>query len=351
MNKFINENLYAAVETGDIAKVAETLTEEGKVIASSFYGCKSIVCAAKRGHNEILKMLLDSNAESDRESFWRRCALTALVGAVLTENIETVKLLIEYGAGTDKNNMSKALIEAMLSGNHELAGILRDAGAKIDDRLNKMLENNKIKETLDAIIAGDLSKVLDDITSEMVDFLKNYSTRFSVIFGNAEMMKAFQDRGFFVLPKEYSNDELLIKSAKKGDINTIKALLDAGISEKALLDAVDIALDNNKWKTAKVLSECKDFWEIDIDTEILKKMFLKAAYAGDTEKVKSFLEKLLENVVGVLTDEAGRSTLEIALENNPEDIITILSNYGFHENALRYAYKCLSSLERNMQRK
>ncbi|MCL2727955.1 MAG: hypothetical protein FWD56_06185, partial [Bacteroidales bacterium] len=50
---------------------------------------------------------------------------------------------------------------------------------------------------------------------------------------------------------------------------------------------------------------------------------------------------LLENVVGTLTDETGKTTLEIALENNPTDIIKILSNYGFHENSLQYAYKCL----------
>ena len=69
---------------------------------------------------------------------------------------------------------------------------------------------------------------------------------------------------------------------------------------------------------------------------------LKASYTGDIEKVKFFLERLIENVVGILTDETGKSTLEIALENKPEDIIKILSNYGFHENALRNAYKCLT---------
>jgi len=348
MNKFINENLYTAVESGDTAKVTEALTEEGKVIASSFYGCKSIVCAANKGNNEILKMLLESNAETDRESFWRRCAQSALVGAVLSDNIETVKLLVEYGAGTDKKNLNKAFIEALLCGNQELVHLLRAAGAKIDERLSKMLEIYRIKDMLDAVIAGNVSKIksiLDDsFTPEMVKLLKTHATRFSVIFDNPEVMKLFQDKGFFVLPKGYFNDELLIKNAKSGKIKAVKALLDEGISEKALLDAVDAALENNKWETAMTLSECKDDSEIDIYTECLKKMFLKAAYTGNSEKVKFFLEKLIENVVGVLTDEAGRSTLEIALENNPADIVTILSNYVFHDNAIRYAYKCLNAV-------
>ena len=72
-------------------------------------------------------------------------------------------------------------------------------------------------------------------------------------------------------------------------------------------------------------------------------MFLKSTYIGDTEKVKIYLEKLIENAVGVLTDETGKSTLEIALEN-PTDLIQILSNYGFHENSLRHAFNCLTGI-------
>jgi len=78
----------------------------------------------------------------------------------------------------------------------------------------------------------------------------------------------------------------------------------------------------------------------------LKKKFLKAAYNNDVERVKIFLEKLIENAVGVFTDETGKSTLEIAMENNPTDIIRILSNYGFHENSLRHAYNCLSMIRK-----
>jgi hypothetical protein len=74
-------------------------------------------------------------------------------------------------------------------------------------------------------------------------------------------------------------------------------------------------------------------------------MFLKASYTGDTEKVKDYLEKLIENAVGVLTDETGKTTLEIALESSPTDVIRILENYGFHENALQHAYKSLMSIK------
>jgi ankyrin repeat protein len=353
MNIITNERIFAAVELGDTNSVKEALKEE-KINAASYYGAKSIVHASKQGNFEILKILLESGEKINRESFWRLSAQIALVSATCSENVKIVKLLLEHGAGTDKKNLHKALAEALLSGNQELINILSAAGAKVDKQLSETLKDSRLKEMHNAIIAADLSKVKSilDIVGlpEMVnilDILRKYSSRFSVIFGNPEMLKLFQDKRFFMIREEYSkkgysNDDLLIKNAKKGNNKAITKLLEAGVSEKAFLSAVDAALENNHWETAKILSECKDFSEeIDIQTEYLKKMSLKASYTGDIEKVKFFLEKLIENAVGSFSDETGKSTLEIALENNPSDIIKILSNYGFHENALRHAYKCL----------
>jgi hypothetical protein len=49
----------------------------------------------------------------------------------------------------------------------------------------------------------------------------------------------------------------------------------------------------------------------------------------------------MTNEILFRTVETSKSTLEFALENNPSDIIKILSNYGFHENSLQGAYTCL----------
>ena len=169
--------------------------------------------------------------------------------------------------------------------------------------------------------------------------------RFAEKMGKTEFVTLLHEYGAVSEEKDVdnrkTNDDLLIKSAKNGDNETVKALLNEEISEEALLAAIDAALENSHWETATILSNCKEYEEIDIHAECLKKMFLKASYTGDTEKVKFFLEKLIEHAVGVFTDETGKSTLEIALDNNPTDIIKILSNYGFHENSLRHAYKCL----------
>jgi ankyrin repeat protein len=103
----LNENLFKAVATGNVEEAQKALTAEN-INASTYYGAKSIVLAAKQGNSEILKMLLENSEKVNRESFWRRSAQAALLGAVCSENMETVKLLLEYGAGADKKNLRRA---------------------------------------------------------------------------------------------------------------------------------------------------------------------------------------------------------------------------------------------------
>ena len=221
----LNEKLFKAVETGNATEVEKALTEE-KINAGTYYGAKSIVFAAKEGHNEILRMLLESGEKIVRASFWSRCAQPALRHAIFAENLETVKLLLEFGAGENVKNFG-----AMLN--------------------------------------------VIDIENITVETLRN-------------LKKTFGFEEDIIMPKKLEEED-----------------------------------------------------DIETYTESLKKLFLEVSYSGDTEKVKYYLEKLIENAVGVLTDETGRGTLEIALESSPSDIMKILANYGFHENSLRHAYDCL----------
>ena len=127
--------------------------------------------------------------------------------------------------------------------------------------------------------------------------------------------------------------------------NTTKFCYEDGIyipKKQSKLATIDDALGKNNWKLATILLESSIDTDVDLYTEYLKRMFLKSTYICDTKKVKFYLEKLIENAVGVLTDETGKSTLEISLEN-PADLIQILSNYGFHENSLRHAFNCVSN--------
>lgn len=148
--------------------------------------------------------------------------------------------------------------------------------------------------------------------------------------------------GIYILRKN-SKEGILIQAAKDGKPKKVRKYLEAGVNKLTIQEAMDAALKNNNWEIAQIISDFCQEDNFEKYSECLKKQFLKASYNEDIEKVKFYLQKLIENIVGELTDEKGKSTLEIALKDNPADIILILSNYGFSEQSLNYAYKCMSN--------
>jgi ankyrin repeat protein len=127
----VNERLFAAVESGETSKVKEALQAE-RLNAATYFGYKSVVCAAQRENTEILEILLASSAKIDRASFWSKPAASALKHACRNGNANAVKLLFEYGVNAAKNDLTEALIEALPSGNIELIKILLDVGANVN---------------------------------------------------------------------------------------------------------------------------------------------------------------------------------------------------------------------------
>ena len=148
--------------------------------------------------------------------------------------------------------------------------------------------------------------------------------------------------GIYILRKN-SKEGILIQAAKDGKPKKVRKYLEAGVNKLTIEEAMDAALKNNNWEIAQIISDFCQEDNFENYSECLKKQFLKASYNQDVEKVKFYLQKLIENIVGELTDEKGKSTLEIALEGNPADLILILSNYGISEQSLNYAYKCMSN--------
>lgn len=281
----VNENLFKAVEKGDIEAVKNVLAEE-KFNAATYYGAKSIIFAVKKERTEILKTLLESSKNINRESFWRLTAQESLCIAIQGGYVEILELLFKYGAAADREIFDNPFIlNAMKTANSEIVAVLFEVGFRI---LRK----------------GE--KFFDD---------------------QVDKTEEFCEEDGIIIPEKYSSASNFIQYAKEGKISKVKKYMAQGVDNKVLIKAIDGALKNGRWETVNVILEyCS---EIEIYTECLKKTFLKAAFSEDVEKVKFYLEKLIENVVGVLTDETGKSTLEIALENSPEDVRKILSNYNF----------------------
>lgn len=273
-----------------------------------------------------------------------------MINEKLFKAVETGKVdEVEKALTEEKINAAtyygvKSIVLATEQGNREVLEMLLKNSEKINResfwrraafsslRVAKNAKNTEIMELLLEYGAGLDKKRLERALSNDT-------------YVSANKTKFLYEDGIYI-PEKSSKDNTFIQCAKEGKIEKIKDLLEEGVSEKSLLAALDAALDKQNWAAAMIISEYCNEREIEIYVECIKKMFLKSSYLGDNERVKFYLGKLIENAVGVISDETGKSTLEIAMENSPADIIKMLSNYGFHENSLKHAYKCLSNTKK-----
>ena len=122
--------VYYAAENGCVEaaqRVLQVCTDNG------FYVCysKALMVAARKGHTEIVRLLMDTGAydlsrDNDR---W-----TALLHAASGGQTEVVRLLLDAGANKDVSDGSgkSALMCAASAGHFDAARVLLDAGADKD---------------------------------------------------------------------------------------------------------------------------------------------------------------------------------------------------------------------------
>lgn len=138
-NELINKKLFQAVESGDIKSV-ETVLQEEKLNAASYYGAKCIVVAVERESTDILTILLENSKNVNRSSFWSnkyRLAANTLLQTARSQRTDLLKVLLQYGANADKKDLKEAFVETLLSGNYEALKLLVDAGANVNIKDSK----------------------------------------------------------------------------------------------------------------------------------------------------------------------------------------------------------------------
>jgi ankyrin repeat protein len=134
----INETLFKAVESGNPENVKAALLTE-KIVATTYFGAKSVIYAVEKGYAEILEMLLESGSKIPRLSFWANSyniAISTLPKAVKDERIDIVKLLFAYGAAVNKKQLKEAFFDAFIlalkSQHLEMIKLFIDAGVNVN---------------------------------------------------------------------------------------------------------------------------------------------------------------------------------------------------------------------------
>ena len=105
----INQELILAVRRSDVEAVKAQLAKGANANARSEYARTVLSYACDRGNLEIVKMLLAAGADFNlTDSFYKAPPIN---WAVIKDNGEVVKLLIQKGAGDKRDVMSSALFQ------------------------------------------------------------------------------------------------------------------------------------------------------------------------------------------------------------------------------------------------
>ena len=180
-----------------------------------------LTLAARNVHNEIVKMLLEANAEINVHDDWDR--YTPLIRAAESNNKALVQMLIGAGADVNAQNIfhKTALYYAVKSGNKDTVEVLLNAGADCNIKIyegdtvlfiavlhqykeivkqllnagadpNNIRDNNSWTALADAVYTGDF---------ELVQMLMNAGANVNAKFGsgNTALSIAIQRKQFHLL--------------------------------------------------------------------------------------------------------------------------------------------------------
>lgn len=126
-----------AIEGGDLDAVKALVEDEGFAVDTPIdpgeHAITPLVKAAWDGDLPIVEYLISKGANVNAQATDTK--VTALLNAVSREHIDVVKALIAAKADVTLRNAYdfNAFTSAVAAGNQEMAGLLLDAGSKIDD--------------------------------------------------------------------------------------------------------------------------------------------------------------------------------------------------------------------------
>ena len=129
--KEANSALMLAAERGNAANIITALDQGANINITNSFGITALMGAAKSGHTEIVKLLLEHGADVARVD--EANGATALMFAAKKGHTETVKLLLDNDANINQADPHgyTALMYAAAAGHEETVRLLLDRGAQI----------------------------------------------------------------------------------------------------------------------------------------------------------------------------------------------------------------------------
>lgn len=287
-------------------EVVKTLLENGANInAQDEDGETALIVAAQNGHTETVKILLENGADvniiATYASYYRNLSTadlrakdydgnTALAKAAHRGAVEIVKMLLDAGAKVNiKDEFGTPLTQAAENDHIEIVKILLENGATVDLMALVKVKNEEILE----LLVSKIEKV--DARNEQ----GNTALKLAVKHYNATVAKLLLENGADVNTRNDLGWTMLMEAADNTDTKTVKVLLVAG---------ADVNAKDKHGYTA----------------------LMRAVYTlyPETEIVKL----LLDTGTDVNAESTwGETALQLAKEKNIPEIIDLLKSVGAKE--------------------
>jgi len=125
----MNMELMSATRDGDISRVRNLVRAGAQVEMRDNANGTPVLWAAREGHTEIVKFLLENGANPNVIEHGNK-DMTPLLWAAILNNLECVKVLLDHGADINAATTDgyTALMQAAINGTSEVVSVLLDHG-------------------------------------------------------------------------------------------------------------------------------------------------------------------------------------------------------------------------------
>jgi ankyrin repeat protein len=221
-------NLLLAAKDGHIDIVKLLIDKGADVNAKSSNGWTALMLASETGYIDIAKLLIDKGADVNAKSSngW-----TALMLASKAGHIDIVKLLIDKGVdvNTNRDIGTTALVSASGAGHIDVVKLLIDKGVDVNAK------DNHIRKVIMYAYPAHPRKILK--RNMGMTALMSASGA-----GHIDIAKLLIDKGADVNVKSNDGWTALIDASVNGHVNVVKLLIDKGVDVNANRDIGTTAL-------------------------------------------------------------------------------------------------------------
>ena len=219
--------IVAIAYRGEMQKMRELLRSNSNIVNAQFDGMIPLHVAVVCQNLEMARLLLENGADVDSEM--RQTQLTALLAACQHENIEMVTLLLSHGAnanGNPSNPNSNPLLTACSHGNHVIVSQLLQHGANTEvsfqGRSLLSIAVHYKKFTIAKLLLNHGAKLNDPYFGGHL-LLQDMCRR-----NNSESLRFLLQEGANPNSKDYKGDTPLSICCRHGHIGQVQDLLKYG---------------------------------------------------------------------------------------------------------------------------